>query len=102
VAKEPLSLRARDDARQTALIRQAWSDSGRVYGYRKLTDDLRDQGEYVACRALGQHRSNQRKVPQGRADEEALTADIIALASQFSRTPWWERALRSSNRRQDY
>ena len=46
--KEPLSLRARDDARQTELIRQAWSDSGKVYGYRKLADDLRDQGEQVS------------------------------------------------------
>ncbi len=46
--KEPLSLRAQDDARQTELIRQAWSDSGRVYGYRKLADDLRDQGEQVS------------------------------------------------------
>jgi putative transposase len=46
--KEPLSRRARDDARQTELIRQAWSDSGKVYGYRKLTDDLRDQGEQVS------------------------------------------------------
>jgi hypothetical protein len=27
------------------LIRQAWSDSGKVYGYRKLHDDLLDQGE---------------------------------------------------------
>lgn len=33
--------------RQTQLIRQAWSDSGKVYGYRKLADDLRDQGEQV-------------------------------------------------------
>jgi putative transposase len=46
--KEPLSRRAQDDARQTALIRQAWSDSGKVYGYRKLADDLRDQGEQVS------------------------------------------------------
>jgi putative transposase len=46
--KEPLSRRAQDDERQTALIRQAWSDSGRVYGYRKPTDDLRDQGEQVS------------------------------------------------------
>jgi putative transposase len=45
--KEPLSQRAQDDARQTELIRQAWSDSGKVYGYRKLADDLRDQGEQV-------------------------------------------------------
>ena len=34
---------------------------------------------------LGQHRSTQRKVLRGRADEEALTADIIALASQYGR-----------------
>ena len=34
---------------------------------------------------LGQQRSTQRKVPRGRADEEALTADIIALASQYGR-----------------
>ena len=43
--KVPLSQRAIEDVRQTALIRQAWEDSGKVYGYRKLHDDLRDQGE---------------------------------------------------------
>ena len=46
--KEPLSRRALEDVRQTDLIRQAWSDSGKVYGYRKLADDLRDQGEQVS------------------------------------------------------
>lgn len=40
--KSQLSWRAREDARQTDLIRQAWSDSGKVYGYRKLHDDLLD------------------------------------------------------------
>ena len=34
-----------EDARQTELIQQAWTDSGKVYGYRKLADDLRDAGE---------------------------------------------------------
>lgn len=43
--KSPLSRRAQEDARQTALILQAWNDSGKVYGYRKLHDDLLDQGE---------------------------------------------------------
>ena len=43
--KNPLSKRAREDARQTELIRTAWKDSGKVYGYRKLHDDLLDQGE---------------------------------------------------------
>lgn len=41
--------------------------------------------ERLACRVLGQHRSTQRKAPRGRADDEALTADIIALASQYGR-----------------
>lgn len=45
--KAPLSKRAREDRRQTELIRQAWSDSGKVYGYRKLHDDLLDQGESI-------------------------------------------------------
>jgi hypothetical protein len=41
--KSPLSTRAQEDARQTELIRQAWNDSGKVYGYRKLHDDLLDR-----------------------------------------------------------
>ncbi|MGH9705390.1 MAG: IS3 family transposase [Candidatus Acidiferrales bacterium] len=45
--KAPLSRRAREDARQTELIRKAWKESGKVYGYRKLHDDLLDQGETV-------------------------------------------------------
>jgi len=31
--KVPLSKRAKEDKRQTELIRQAWSESGKVYGY---------------------------------------------------------------------
>ncbi len=33
--------------------------------------------ERRACRALGQHRSTQRKVPRGRDDEAALLADLV-------------------------
>jgi len=43
--KRPLSGSAGEDARQIALIKRSWEDSGKVYGYRKLHDDLRDQGE---------------------------------------------------------
>lgn len=43
--KKPFSKRAREDQRQTELLKEAWQDSGKVYGYRKLHDDLRDQGE---------------------------------------------------------
>ena len=38
-----------------------------------------------ACAVAGQHRSTQRKRPRGRDDEEALTAAIIRLASQYGR-----------------
>jgi Integrase core domain/HTH-like domain len=41
--------------------------------------------ERRACAALGQHRSTQRKIPRGRADEERLTTDIIELARQYGR-----------------
>ncbi|MDE4142972.1 IS3 family transposase [Phaeobacter gallaeciensis] len=41
--------------------------------------------ERRACRVLGQHRSTQRKVPHGRADEERLVADMIELARQYGR-----------------
>lgn len=43
--KNPLSRRAQEDRRQIVLIRKAWSDSSKVYGYRKLHDDLIDMGE---------------------------------------------------------
>lgn len=46
--KKPLSHRAQEDVRQTALIRQAWAESGKIYGYRKLADDLRDLGEKIS------------------------------------------------------
>lgn len=44
-AKNPLSLRAHEDARQTKLLKVAWKHSGKIYGYRKLHDDLCDLGE---------------------------------------------------------
>lgn len=43
--KEPLSRKAKDDLRLTGLLKQAWLESGCVYGYRKLHDDLRCLGE---------------------------------------------------------
>lgn len=49
--KQPLSPRAREDRRQTGLIKQSWLESGGVYGYRKVHDDLRDLGE-----RCGKHR----------------------------------------------
>lgn len=40
-----------DDQRLLGLIKQSWLESGGVYGYRKIRDDLRDLGE-----TCGKHR----------------------------------------------
>ena len=42
---EPLSERGKNDQRLIGLIKQSWLESGGVYGYRKITTDLRDLGE---------------------------------------------------------
>ncbi len=47
----PQSARARDNQRLLGLIKQCWLESGTVYGYRKITHDLRDLGE-----TCGKHR----------------------------------------------
>jgi putative transposase len=41
--------------------------------------------ERRACATLRQYRSTQRKIPQGRDDEERLTAHIVELARQYGR-----------------
>ena len=44
-----------------------------------------DVSERLAGRVPGGHRSTRRKAPKGRADDAALTADIIALATRYGR-----------------
>jgi len=43
--KQPQSALAKDNKRLLGLINQSWLESGGVYGYRKVTDDLKDLGE---------------------------------------------------------
>ena len=40
-----ISVRQREDTRLLGLIKQLWLESVVVYGYRKITDDMRDTGE---------------------------------------------------------
>jgi putative transposase len=47
----PQSPRALEDGRLIGHIKHAWLESGSVYGYRKVTDDLRELGE-----SCGKHR----------------------------------------------
>lgn len=49
--QQPRSARAQEDQRLEVLIKQSWLESGAVYGYRKVTADLRDLGE-----VCGKHR----------------------------------------------
>src|SRR3954467_942171 len=60
------------------------SPARRRVGIEHVRDKLQ-VSERRVCRALGQHRSTQRKRPRGRDDEEQLTADIIELARQYGR-----------------
>ena len=56
--------------------------------HRACIDHVRSRfhiSERRACRVLGQHRSTQRRLPVGRADEDRLVADIIELARQYGR-----------------
>ncbi|GGC25345.1 transposase [Pseudoduganella buxea] len=41
----PESKRAREDKRLLVPIKESWLESGSVYGYRKVSDDLRELGE---------------------------------------------------------
>lgn len=41
----PESKRAREDKRLLFPIKESWLESGSVYGYRKVSDDLRELGE---------------------------------------------------------
>ncbi|MEP2717340.1 IS3 family transposase [Pseudophaeobacter sp.] len=55
---------------------------------RACIDHVRSQfkvSERRVCRVLGQHRSTQRRLPRGRADEERLVEDMIELTRQFGR-----------------
>jgi len=43
--KQPVSARAKDNQRLLGLIKQSWLESGCVYGYRKVYDDMMDLSE---------------------------------------------------------
>lgn len=49
--RDPQSARAKEDRRLLGLIKQLWLESGCVYGYRKVHDDLKELGE-----RCGKHR----------------------------------------------
>jgi len=46
--KTPISLQAKENQRLTAIIKQLWLESGCIYGYRKIHDDLHVIGEHCS------------------------------------------------------
>lgn len=79
---EPMSPRAKDDRRLLGLLKHAWLESGGVYGYRKLTLDMRDLGEtcgkHRVARLLKQEglrsQTGYRRRPGGRGDKPSVVA----------------------------
>jgi putative transposase len=86
--KNPLSKRAREDA--TELLSQAWQESGRVYGYPKLHDDLLDQRETSCANRVARltrlagikAQTGYRRRPGSRGGKPSVMVDNI-LARQF-------------------
>lgn len=78
----PLSDKARDDQRLLGLLKHAWLESGGVYGYRKLTLDMRDLGEtcgkHRVARLLKQEglrsQTGYHRRPGGRGGKPAIVA----------------------------
>ena len=88
---KPESERALDDRRLLGLLKQAWLESGGVYGYRKLTMDMRDLGEscsrhrvarLLRCEGLKAQRGY-RKRPYSKAGAPAIFAPNL-LEQQFT------------------
>ena len=69
---QPQSARAKDDQRLLGLLKQAWLECGGVYGYRKLTQDMRELGE-----SCGKHRVARLLKPEGCARKQATGADLV-------------------------
>ena len=90
-----MSRRAQEDARQIELLDKAWKESGRVYGYRKLHDDLLDQGETsCANRERIRRKTYRTRAWQGWPESRPRSAigagrDLMAASRRsWSTTPW--------------
>ncbi len=88
--RSPHSARTLEDRRLMELIRQSWQDSNRLYGYRKVTHDLRDLGErcgrHRVARLMRENRLRSqtgcKRRPGNRYGRPSLVADNL-LQQQF-------------------
>ena len=84
--KAPLSRRAQEDRRQTELLKEAWVESGKVYGHRKLHDDLLEQGESVCLNRVS--RLTKLAGIKAQIGYKRAPASIAASRRSWSTTPW--------------
>ena len=92
--KQPVSARAKDNQRLLGLIKQSWLESGCVYGYRKVYDDMMDLSETCSMSRRGNCHDNaaaerffqllkrervKRKIYKTREDARRDTFDYIEL-----------------------
>lgn len=88
---QPQSARAQDDRRLLGLLKHAWLESGGVYGYRKLTLNMRDLGERCSKHRVAkllkqeglQAQRGYRRRPSPRGGQPAVVAPNV-LEQQFS------------------
>jgi len=80
--KHPLSEKMSDDQRLLGLLKQAWLESGCVYGYRKLTLDMRDLGERCGTNTASPDCCAARASIHRRATG---VAQVVVVAN----LPWW-------------
>lgn len=88
---QPQSARAQDDRRLLGLLKHAWLESGGVYGYRKLTLDMRDLGERCSKHRVAkllkqeglQAQRGYRRRPSPRGGQPTVLAPNV-LEQQFS------------------
>ena len=88
---QPQSARAQDDRRLLGLLKHAWLESGGVYGYRKLTLDMRELGERCSKHRVAkllkqeglQAQRGYRRRSSSRGGQPAVVAPNV-LEQQFS------------------
>ena len=91
----PLSQRSQEYKRQTELLQKAWTESGKAYGYRRLHDDLVEEGESICpnrvsrlARLAGiRAQIGYKRRPGSQGGKPSFVVDIEPMNATGSREP---------------
>ena len=95
MAEDTAESAAQEDRRQTELLQKAWAESGKVYGYRKLHDDLVEQGESICPNRVSRlaqlagikAQIGYKRRPGSYSGKPSLVVDIELVNATGSREP---------------